>query len=153
LKPTGDKKVAALTWLANGLNLVLTDFIANATKLVGATYHLTDHQWTIPALTKRAEGSLVYDANAVAEGGKKEDSPNAEAVEELHKRIKFFPREHTTKIMHDKFLVNLDGNKPKSVLTGSANFTTEGLTSQANLLHTFDSPGLAQLYLDRFQLL
>jgi phosphatidylserine/phosphatidylglycerophosphate/cardiolipin synthase-like enzyme len=36
---------------------------------------------------------------------------------------------------------------------GSANFTTGGLTTQANLIHTFDSPELARLYLERKQLL
>ena len=35
----------------------------------------------------------------------------------------------------------------------SANFTEEGLTSQANLLHTWDSPQLAQLYLERQKVL
>jgi phosphatidylserine/phosphatidylglycerophosphate/cardiolipin synthase-like enzyme len=36
---------------------------------------------------------------------------------------------------------------------GSANFTPEGLTYQANLLHIFNSPQLAKLYSDREQLL
>lgn len=35
------------------------------------------------------------------------------------------------------------------MLTGSANFTTEGITEQANVLHLFDSPQLAALYSDR----
>jgi hypothetical protein len=32
---------------------------------------------------------------------------------------------------------------------GSANFTTGALSTQANLLHTFRSPELAELYLHR----
>ena len=36
---------------------------------------------------------------------------------------------------------------------GSANFTPEGLTSQANLLHIFNSPELAKLYAERQQLI
>jgi hypothetical protein len=39
------------------------------------------------------------------------------------------------------------------VLTGSANFTPEGLTSQANLLHIFRSAPLAKLYANREALL
>ena len=36
---------------------------------------------------------------------------------------------------------------------GSANFTPEGLTSQANLVHIFNSPQLAKLYVERQQLI
>jgi len=36
---------------------------------------------------------------------------------------------------------------------GSANFTPEGLTSQANLVHIFNSPQLAKLYAERQQLI
>src|SRR5262249_30213051 len=41
----------------------------------------------------------------------------------------------------------------EAVLTGSANFTSEGLSAQANVLHAFESPQLAKLYLDRKRLL
>ena len=41
----------------------------------------------------------------------------------------------------------------KRLTCGSANYTTEGLTSQANLVHTFESADLARLYFDRFELL
>ena len=51
--------------------------------------------------------------------------------------------------MHDKFLVKSKNGAPTEVLTGSANFTPEGLTSQANVLHTFASPKLAALYAKR----
>src|SRR6266850_2091081 len=44
-----------------------------------------------------------------------------------------------TAIMHNKFLIKGKGGQPTDVLTGSANFTPEGLTSQANVLHTFRS--------------
>jgi phosphatidylserine/phosphatidylglycerophosphate/cardiolipin synthase-like enzyme len=58
-----------------------------------------------------------------------------------------------TNIMHDKFLVQLQAGQPKKVMMGSANFTTGAITSQANLLHIFNSPELAQLYLTQKQLL
>ena len=35
------------------------------------------------------------------------------------------------------------------MLTGSANFTSEGLSAQANVVHSFESPNLARLYLER----
>ena len=61
--------------------------------------------------------------------------------------------------MHNKFLVAgeqlLDDGKanPTGLTCGSANYTTGGITSQANLLHTFNSSELAELFLKRYQLL
>ena len=43
--------------------------------------------------------------------------------------------------------------EPANLLCGSANFTAGGLTSQANLIHTFKSAELAKVYFDREQLL
>jgi phosphatidylserine/phosphatidylglycerophosphate/cardiolipin synthase-like enzyme len=52
--------------------------------------------------------------------------------------------------MHNKFLVRVGAaDHAEAVLTGSANFTSEGLSVQANLLHAFESPELAELYLQR----
>jgi phosphatidylserine/phosphatidylglycerophosphate/cardiolipin synthase-like enzyme len=52
--------------------------------------------------------------------------------------------------MHNKFLVRVGAaDHAEAVLTGSANFTSEGLSVQANVLHAFESPALAKLYLDQ----
>jgi len=50
-------------------------------------------------------------------------------------------------------LLSTAGEKPIQMTCGSTNYTTEGLTSQANLVHTFASTELAELYLERFRLL
>jgi phosphatidylserine/phosphatidylglycerophosphate/cardiolipin synthase-like enzyme len=55
--------------------------------------------------------------------------------------------------MHDKFLVAVKGSKAKRIVMGSANYTTEGLTQQANLIHTWEYPDLATLYLNRKRLI
>ena len=56
--------------------------------------------------------------------------------------------------MHNKFLVRIGAaDHAEAVLTGSANFTAEGLSAQANVLHAFESPELAALYLARKRLL
>lgn len=140
----------ALTWLANGLQDVVPGFVKGAGNVDGAIYHLSDNLWVLPALKRLKRGSLVYfwkDPTAKTAG----DQTNRAAVRQL----KQFTRSRRTKanIMHDKMLVRTAAGAAKSVLMGSANFTTEGLTAQANLLHTFDSPELASLYLDRVQLL
>jgi phosphatidylserine/phosphatidylglycerophosphate/cardiolipin synthase-like enzyme len=143
-------------WLANGMQAPVPDFVGPTApafdSAVGAIYHLTDKVWIIPALqaamTHKALG-LVYDA--------KDPAASADALSTLT-QVQFFPR-NKTNIMHNKFLVAGDallatqGATPKRVTCGSANYTTQGLTSQANLVHSFASRELAQAYFDRFVLI
>ena len=149
-------------WLANGMERPLPDFIASASSLVGAIYHLTDALWVIPALKTTMTQStigLVYDAKVEKDKktGKLKANPNEVAIKTL-KDVQFFSR-NKTNIMHNKFLVagerllSTAGAKPIQLTCGSTNYTTEGLTSQANLVHTFASTELAELYLERFRLL
>ena len=134
-----------MAWLANGLQDAFPLILKNADAITGAIYHLTDNEWVVPAL-KAFEGELkiVYQDQA------KVDTTDRAAIALLESgRFKGFPRSRTH-IMHDKFLVDLTGRR---VLAGSANFTPEGLTSQANLLHVFNSSALADLFLERATLM
>ncbi len=143
-------------WLANGMEAPLPDFVSTAgaavDSIVGAIYHLTDKIWIIPALANAMAGKtigLVFDAD--------DPAVTADAQSALA-QVQFFPRTRLN-IMHNKFLVagkSLDDApqaEPKKLTCGSANYTTQGLTSQANLVHTFDSPELARLFYDRYELL
>jgi phosphatidylserine/phosphatidylglycerophosphate/cardiolipin synthase-like enzyme len=143
--PTGRRLERALVWLANGLNQVIPEFLADSEAVEGAIYHLVDSRWVIPALEREANAALVYNKTT-------RDDSNAPAVAQLQNAVRFFPRGRAS-IMHDKFLVRLRRGRPVAVLTGSANFTPGGLTTQANVLHTFASAPLAALYLDRKRLL
>ncbi|MGF6773385.1 phosphatidylserine/phosphatidylglycerophosphate/cardiolipin synthase-like enzyme [Paraburkholderia sp. GAS199] len=146
------------TWLANDLQEVFSLTLAHAHRAAAAVYHLTDPLWAIPAFAAfgKEQGktalAIVYDSHEVREKGKPPaPSPNQPAVDQLADVASFAPRDKTH-IMHDKFIVVDNGNgqaSPARLLTGSANFTTEGITEQANVLHLFDSPELATLYSDR----
>lgn len=137
---------AALTWLANGLQTVIPEFLKGSHEVEGAIYHLTDEEWVIPALQDYSgQASLVYNKTA-------KDDANADSVAALENKVEFVARTRA-KIMHDKFLVRVQDGEPVALLTGSANFTTEGLSTQANVLHVFESRGLARLYRDRKTLL
>src|SRR5262245_60398965 len=160
--PTPAQAMSLSEWLANGMQEPLLDFAAKATSLAGAIYHLTDDLWVIPALKKRmakAKIGLVYDSRLQKDPKTKKPLPNvnAAAIKTLTS-VKFFGRNKTT-IMHDKYLVAGDnllatsGMQAQRLLCGSANYTTEGLTSQANLIHRFDSSELAALYRKRCQVL
>ncbi|MBC7376588.1 MAG: phospholipase [Burkholderiaceae bacterium] len=158
--PPPEKALALREWLANDLQQVFGEILNGATRAAGATYHLTDKLWAIPQLKAFAESgkgahrlALVYDSHPIAKTKTKPaaPSPNQAVVNDLGGVIDFSPRDKTS-IMHNKFIVSDGPNgtgKPERVLMGSANFTTGGLTTQANLLHVFDSPALAQLYSDR----
>ena len=134
-----------MAWLANGMQDAFPLILKDSRAVTGAIYHLTDDEWVVPAL-KAFEGTLqiVYQDQA------KRDTTDRAAIAMLAgDRFTGFPRSKTH-IMHDKFLVDETG---KRVLAGSANFTPEGLTSQANLLHVFDSADLTDLFVARATLL
>ncbi|MEO8961260.1 MAG: phospholipase D-like domain-containing protein [Ginsengibacter sp.] len=147
----------ALIWLSNGMNEGLQNFISQSKgfEIAGAAYHLTDTQWVIPELKKFSDpASFVYFYKAPSASGKdKGDNANQPTIDGLKnkKNIKFYRRTKSN-IMHDKFIVRTKGdqkNQAAAVLSGTANFTTEGLTQQANVIHTFASPELAGYYLER----
>lgn len=151
IKPPADKDLELRTWLANDLEMVVPHVLEAATTVVGAVYHLTDELWVIPALRKFSSVSshrtaLVYDAHLIKRKNEPaEKSPTQKVVDDLGSKIDFYPRDKTS-IMHNKVLVTGDNVGPIKVMMGSANMTTNGLTQQANLLHTFESTELAILY-------
>ncbi len=160
--PPAKKALELRTWLSNDLENVIPEFLRTAPETAGAIYHLTDDLWIIPALTafagNKKKATLVYDAKTTKnKDGSVRPSPNAPVVKALGKKVKFKPRKRAN-IMHDKFLVaGKDLLKPQPEAThlvcGSANYTTQGLTSQANLMHSFDSPALGRLYLERINVI
>lgn len=134
----------AMAWLANGLQDAFSELLSTKGPFVGAIYHLTDKEWVIPAM-KKCPGNMLLSYENRAN-----DQTSVAAIKQLTSpKFRGAPRSKT-KIMHHKFLVDVKGGR---VLMGSANFTPEGLTSQANLLHIFDSPALADLYAKRQRLL
>jgi phosphatidylserine/phosphatidylglycerophosphate/cardiolipin synthase-like enzyme len=165
--PTPEQDRKLRSWLANGMENVVPDFLDKAGGAVGAIYHLTDSMFIIPAFQRNANKPLwmTYDAGTSVtaeikkqqQKGKQADNPNQGAIDTLGTSIMRTARTHTN-IMHNKFLVAgmKDGNglgPPTVVTMGSANYTTEGLSEQANLIHVIESGELAEQYLTRANLL
>ncbi|AOR71019.1 phospholipase [Burkholderia stabilis] len=155
--PSAAQALKLRTWLANDMEQVFAEMLDPASRAASAVYHLTDTLWALPAFEafgrKHGEAALaiVYDAHTTARKGKPPlPSPNQPAVDALQGLATLAPRDKTH-IMHDKFIVTDAPSNlaPARVLAGSANFTTEGLTEQANVLHAFDSSALAALYNER----
>jgi phosphatidylserine/phosphatidylglycerophosphate/cardiolipin synthase-like enzyme len=144
----------AFAWLANGIEAAVPNFLSRAQQdnhqVVGAIYHFSDDVWLIPAFSAFSGSlSLAYNSTTA-------DTESDDAIQNLitagHPAGNFDKRSRAN-ISHNKFLVAKHGNQAERLLMGSANFTTAGLTRQANLLHTFDSPQLAGLYNERYELL
>jgi phosphatidylserine/phosphatidylglycerophosphate/cardiolipin synthase-like enzyme len=164
-QPTDAQKRDLRTWLANGMEKPVPGLIgvANppADSVVGAIYHLSDDLWIVPALNAAMAGKkigLVYDAKIHKDkNGKVLPNASADAIKACPD-VKFFKRDKTN-IMHNKFLIagtkllSANGSRATTLTCGSANYTTQGLTQQANLVHTFESEALAALYLERFRLI
>jgi phosphatidylserine/phosphatidylglycerophosphate/cardiolipin synthase-like enzyme len=137
-----------MAWLANGLQNAVPDFLAGARDGVAtAIYHLTDNRWIVPAFQHlQCAACLVYNL-------KPDDQADVPAANALSGGLCTLCPRTKTNIMHHKFIVRNEGKTPTAVLMGSANFTPEALTVQANLLHTFESKQLARWYAARQLLL
>lgn len=150
---TASQQKAARAWLGNGMEQAVPQFLDRAAgkDIEGAIYHLTDATWIIPAFQHYGGAiSLAYNQTS-------KDHASDAAMKQLEDAGRpaqsFAARTHAS-IMHNKFLVRVGaGDHAEAVLAGSANFTSEGLSAQANVLHAFESPDLARLYLDRKRLL
>ena len=136
--PSAAQALKLRTWLANDMEQVFAEMLDPASRAASAVYHLTDTLWALPAFEafgrQHGEASLaiVYDAHTTARKGKPPlPSPNQPAVDALQGLATLAPRDKTH-IMHDKFIVTDASSNaaPSRVLTGSANFTTEGPRSR-----------------------
>ena len=157
-KLSGKTLLDAQTWLADGLEKFVPGMIARYSHLEGAVYHLTDEVWVLPAV-KKHQGFIEFTLDATQAStqpakGSTETPPFNLAADYL-KGCTGVKLRHRTKvnISHDKVLVGVENNKPVEVLMGSANFTTAGLSQQANVLHRIRNQALAQLYYDRLNLI
>jgi len=159
-QPSKEQEMILRSWLSNGIEQGLTGLIENADELAGAIYHLSDLLWVIPSLAKAGDNipiDVVYDAVIKKD---KDGNPITPVTEEVAMPVlegkAVFHARNKTNIMHNKFLVagrrlnDVAHSMPARVTMGSANYTTGGLTSQANVVHTFEAPDLAAFYLQRY---
>ncbi|GAA4771973.1 phospholipase D-like domain-containing protein [Stakelama sediminis] len=130
---------------------LLTDAKTNGGHVYAALFELDDPELVplLKALKKKAH--LVLGNGSVKKKGQDE---NADARTDLSgcdvKDRMTAPRA----LAHNKFLVICDANKgPKAVWTGSTNWTTTGLCTQANNALLIENSALAQFYLDQWKLL
>lgn len=148
----------AYRWLSRGLKESLLDFISSAKK--DESLHVAIYEFFLEEIAaalraahdKGVKLHIVYHAKA----GKKATEENEHALHAagLDGDALSTARSNTSGISHNKFIVRLDkAGKPKSLWTGSANFSNNAFHFQTNCALTFEDTTLAELYEGYFQIL
>ena len=149
IEKIGDKIRLELTGQLLG---ALTSIIERAKKEGGkcyaALYEFTDKE-LIAALVSLNDIELILSNNGTGDDGKPYDDGNAPSAAAFAGRPIYRRYMPKGQIGHNKFIVYVgpDG-EPKSVLTGSTNWTPTGLCTQSNNCMIIESTDLAQTYLD-----
>lgn len=130
---------------------LLTEAASARAHVYAALFELNDPELIplLKAFKKRAH--IVLGNGSVAKKGEDENAEARDALAgtDLHDRMSA-PRA----LAHNKFLVLADADKkPVAVWTGSTNWTTTGLCTQANNAVLIHNPELAAFYLEQWHAL
>ncbi|MEW6644774.1 MAG: phospholipase D-like domain-containing protein [Pseudomonadota bacterium] len=142
---------AAYSWLSRGLLEAITTFIGKAKdKSFGLRVAIYEFQWpeVLDAIhdagQRCADIEVLFDAIPNAKSDPVD--PNEEAIATAN--IKRLCTGITNgKIMHNKFIVLLKNGKPIEVLTGSTNYTENGIFGHLNCAHVVNDPDVAGAYM------
>src|SRR5437667_10949769 len=119
-------------------------------KIFAALYELNDPE-LIPALVAFGKDCNLLLGNGAFKGNNPPDNDENSAVRaQLKGKINLFDRIVTLgHFAHNKFVVFCDSNgTPQQVLTGSTNWTTSGLCTQANNALIISDDNIARNFLD-----
>lgn len=151
--PKSDIRAYLTGDVLDSLTLLLNRAQANPkASLKMALYELDDEELLDAIVANKARVEIVL-SNTSLSKTKGWDSENAPAraklvAEGVNKHDRMFNNGH---IGHNKFVIYLESGKPKAVLTGSTNWTPNGLCAQSNNAVVIDSPELAGYFNDYFE--
>jgi phosphatidylserine/phosphatidylglycerophosphate/cardiolipin synthase-like enzyme len=152
-RPPNEVGQGAYDWLSRGLIEGIISFIERAKgKKFGLKGAFYEFQWpTVLKALHDAKGrgasvEIVFDDidNETGPHGDNEDAIKLAGIKALTK-----PRSRGT-LMHNKFLVLTENNKPTAVLFGSTNLTLNGLFGHANCTHIVENAKIVAKYLSYF---
>jgi phosphatidylserine/phosphatidylglycerophosphate/cardiolipin synthase-like enzyme len=126
----------------------------NGATLKMALYELEDDELLEAILANKKKVDIILSNTSKNDNGKW-DTENAPSRKKLHdEKVKILDRMfNNNSIGHNKFVVYLENGKPLSVMTGSTNWTSNGLCAQSNNAVIIDSPKIATLYNEYFEAL
>ena len=142
-----------MKWLSRGLFEALVRFIGLAgdgMALRAALYEF-HYQPVANAFAKAIEAGadvkIVYDAESEYKVGNEATIQTAR----LDEYEAVIPRTVTEGIRHNKFIVLLEGNKPRAVWTGSTNISAGGIFGHSNVGHVVWDDDVAAAYFDYWE--
>jgi phosphatidylserine/phosphatidylglycerophosphate/cardiolipin synthase-like enzyme len=147
---------AAYKWLSRGLLEALLAFIHQARdssfSLYGAIY---EFQWPEILAALKDVSKAGAKVHIVYDGIDKGNGPlvaNETGITAAKIKGLCSPRTVGT-IMHNKFFVLCQDDRPIAILTGSTNISENGIFGHSNCAHVVDDPAVAAAYLDYWKLL
>ncbi|MDL2408501.1 phospholipase D-like domain-containing protein [Rhizobium calliandrae] len=151
-KPPNEAGPAAYIWLSRGLLEAILAFIGQATgpefalRIAIYEFQLPEILGALNAAKERGvDVQVLFDAIENAEGNPVH--PNEEQIAAAG--ITDFCTGITEgKIMHNKFIVLLQRNKPLRVLSGSTNFTENGVFGHLNCAHVVHDDAVAAKFME-----
>ena len=147
---------AAHEWLSRGLFEAMLAFISRATDssfgLRVAAYQFSYHpvlEALKAARDRGADVQIVHDARDPDVAAANLAAIGAVGIDDICDERTAQP----SAIAHNKFIVLLKNGTPQAVWTGSTNFTEGGIFGHSNSGHVANSPAVASLYRDYWDLL
>jgi phosphatidylserine/phosphatidylglycerophosphate/cardiolipin synthase-like enzyme len=158
-KEIADPKSAIRKYLAGDVIETLKMLLDQAAKNPAASvkmalYELADEELFQAILANKKKVEIVLSNTSKDKQGRWDDE-NSEQRKTLHdEKVAITDRMfNNNSIGHNKFAVYLENGKPKSVMTGSTNWTSNGLCAQSNNAVIINSPEIASYYDDYFEAL
>jgi len=142
-----------MKWLSRGLFEALVHFIglAGDGMALRAVFYEFHYQPVANAFVKAIEAGadvkIVYDA----ESSYKTDNLASIQTARLDEYGAVIPRTVSEGIRHNKFIVLLEGDKPRAVWTGSTNISAGGIFGHSNVGHVIWDEDVAVKYLEYWQ--
>lgn len=147
---------AAMQWLSRGLEEQIVGFIGSAKKGEALDICIYELQW--PHVCKAVKAAIDRGVDVRVLLHTKNDkttTKNKSAVRAAKIPQTVITPRKPMNLMHDKFIVHsgLDNGDrlPQAVLTGSTNFTQNGIFYQGNVVHVIRRPTIARTYLSQFE--
>ena len=158
-KEIRDKNSPIRKYLAGDVLETLTMLLDKASKkktasLKMALYELNDDELMEKILANKDRIEIIL-SNTSDDTAGEWDAENAPNRKILHDNgVQIIDRMFNNgSIGHNKFVIYLEKGVPRSVMTGSTNWTSNGLCAQSNNAVLIESPELAALYNNYFGLL
>jgi phosphatidylserine/phosphatidylglycerophosphate/cardiolipin synthase-like enzyme len=155
-RPPDEVGAAAFDWLSRGLNQSIVDFIAQARdasfelRVCAYEFHYLPVLAELRAAEQRGvKVKIIYDRRQDNPGEANDLAVATAGIGDLCIKR----QTNVSAIAHNKFIILIQAGSPKSVLTGSTNFSEGGIFGHSNVVHVVEEAEIAKAYTSYWELL